>query len=375
MNKRLTHIVYLALALAALLLFGHLFLPVLMPFLIGALLAYISNPLVIWLERWPFLSRPRAVITVFALLGTLFVLLLLVLIPATVNQFVYLYQLMPKAMEWMQANLMPWLQETFGLEDDIWQLDRVKGIISGHLDKAPNLASMVLSKVTSSGIALFAWIANLLLIPVVTYYLLVDWPRFTKNVQSLIPERFSAITNKITAQCDEVVATFVHGQLMIMLVLGIFYASGLALVGLELALIIGVIAGCLSLVPNLGFIVGLILAMVAGLFQFGITSYALLGILVVFVLGKILETTYLTQALVGDRIGLHPVVLMFALMAGSHVGGFTGLLLSLPLAAIILVLLRQLHGVYLESELYLWRPQADDKDIKKLEDCASQETK
>lgn len=341
---------YVWLAFAAFLLLCYILLPVLTPFLASALIAYASNPLVTWLQRW--FKRRVAVALVFVLSLGIVLFFLFILIPIAGQQLLYLYELMPQFVGWLQTHVLPWLQETFNLDEDVWHVDKLKSMLLVHIDKAPDLASVVLAKLGSSSAVLFAWLANLLLIPVVTFYLLIDWPSITQRLQHIVPRRYEVLSNTLAGDCHEVLGAFIHGQLLVMLSLGVVYTLGLALLGLELALIVGAIAALVSLVPNLGFMVGVTLALLAGLFQFGLNYYLLGAIALVFVGGRLLESMFLTQALVGDRLGLHPVTVMFALLVGSQLLGFTGVLLSLPVAAVVMVLLRHSYSRYTDSAFY-----------------------
>ena len=215
-----------------------------------------------------------------------------------------------------------------------------------------DIMQVLLSKVTTSSLAFLGWLANMLLIPVVTFYLLRDWDILVAKLRGLLPRKNEALTVQLIGECHEVLGAFMRGQLLVMLALGIVYAAGLMAIGLELGLLIGLLAGLASLVPYMGFIVGIGAALVAGLFQFGPDFFLLFAIVAVFGIGQLLESTLLTPLLVGDRIGLHPVAVIFAILAGGQLFGFTGVLLALPVAAVIMVLLRHLHQMYKESNMY-----------------------
>ncbi|MNZ36121.1 hypothetical protein D3C78_535340 [compost metagenome] len=191
-----------------------------------------------------------------------------------------------------------------------------------------------------------------MLIPVVSFYLLRDWDLMMAKIRGLLPRQREERLVALAGECHEVLGAFVRGQLLVMLALGVIYASGLMLVGLELGLLIGLLAGLAAIVPYMGFIIGIGAAMVAGLFQFGGDPYPLLAIAAVFMVGQALEGMVLTPLLVGDRIGLHPVAVIFAILAGGELFGFTGVLLALPVAAVIMVLLRHVHDLYKESGMY-----------------------
>ncbi len=343
---------WLWLGLAAAVLAGYALLPVLTPFLLAALLAYMGNPLVEWLQRWPFLSRSWAVSIVFLLLAALVLVLLLILIPMTGRQLADLYALIPRLVDWLQSSAMPWLQQTLGLDPDALELDRLRQTLSGQLDKAPDIAGLLLGLLGSSGMALAGWLANLFLVPVVTFYLLRDWQLITRRLQGLLPRRHEQRIVGLISECHEVLGAFMRGQLMVMLSLAGVYALGLMLLGLRLGLLVGILAGLASIVPYMGFIVGIGAALVAGFFQFGPDALLLGGIVAVFLVGQVLESVALTPMFVGDRIGLHPVAVMFAVLAGGHLFGFTGVLLALPVAAVLMVGLRDLYRRYRASELY-----------------------
>ena len=326
-------------------------LPILTPFLVSILLAYMGDPIVDFLERYKF-SRTLGVVFVFVLLGLLMLLSLLVLVPMVGRQLVRLYEITPQLIDWLQSSALPWIQVQLGIDTTISGLDNIKQLFSDNMGKTTDLLQVLLSQVSASSLAFLGWLANMLLIPVVTFYLLRDWDILMAKMRRLLPRSQEALTVQLLGECHEVLGAFMRGQLLVMLALGIVYAVGLMSIGLELGLLIGLLAGLASLVPYLGFVVGISAALVAGLFQFGIEWYPLLGIVVVFSIGQMLEGMLLTPLLVGDRIGLHPVAVIFAILAGGQLCGFTGVLLALPVAAVIMVLLRHVHELYKESDMY-----------------------
>lgn len=325
--------------------------PILSPFLIGVLLAYMGDPLVDRLERWR-LSRTWAVVVVFGLFSLVLLALLLVLLPMLGRQLVRLYELAPQMLDWLQHTALPWAQARLGLADGFWRFDQLKAAFSEHLGKTTDIVGAVLAQATASSLALLGWLGNFLLIPVVSFYLLRDWDVMVAKLRSLLPRNREGFIVQLIGECHEVLGAFLRGQLLVMLALGVIYASGLMLVGLELGLLIGLLAGLASIVPYMGFVVGVGAAVTAGLFQFGGEFYPLLGVAAVFLVGQLLEGMLLTPLLVGDRIGLHPVAVIFAILAGGQLFGFTGVLLALPVAAVIMVLLRHAHDFYKLSTLY-----------------------
>lgn len=340
--------------LAALLFVGWLVYqlsPILSPFLVGILLAYLGDPLVDRLERWK-LSRTWGVILVFVLFLTICLLLLLVLVPMLGKQLMHLYQLAPMALDWLQVTALPWIQLQLGLDDDFWHFEQLKGAFSANLGGTKDVVAVILSQATASSIALMVWLANLFLVPVVSFYLLRDWDLIMCKLRGLLPRRREATVMALMRECHEVIGAFLRGQLLVMLALAVVYSVGLMLIGVDLGLLIGVLAGLASIVPYMGFVVGIGAAIVAVLFQFGLDPYPMLGVAAVFTIGQMLEGMLLTPLLVGDRIGLHPVAVIFAVLAGGQLFGFTGVLLALPVAAVIMVLLRHVHDLYKLSDLY-----------------------
>jgi len=325
--------------------------PVLMPFLAGTLIAYMGDPLVDRLEarRVP---RTAAVLIVFLLLTLLMLGALLVVLPMLGRQLVQLSVWLPQGLDWLQQSALPWLQAQLGLADDFWSLEQLKAHFAGQLEGAGGLVARLLGQATSSGLALLAWLGNLLLIPVVAFYLMRDWDLLMARLRGLLPRANEARVVTLAGECHEVLGAFLRGQLLVMAALAVVYAGGLMIVGLELGLLIGLLAGLASVVPYMGFVVGIGAALLAAFFQFGLELWPLVGIGVVFLIGQLLEGMVLTPLLVGDRIGLHPVAVIFAVLAGGQLFGFTGILLALPVAAIILVLLRHLHELYRLSDLY-----------------------
>ncbi|WP_080997037.1 AI-2E family transporter [Thiopseudomonas alkaliphila] len=348
-------------ALALLLAFLYAVMPILTPFLVSLLIAYMGDPLVDKLEERG-LSRTLGVIVVFAVIVLILAGVLAFLVPLISKQLVKLYGMLPQMVDWVQHTAVPWLHTKLGVPSDILDGDKLKQAFSEHLDKTSGAAGFLLAKVTASGMALFGFVANFVLIPVVSFYLLRDWDILVDKVRGLLPRRGEGAVVKMAKECHEVLGAFIRGQLLVMLALGGIYATGLMLLGLDLGLLVGLLAGLASIVPYMGFAVGITAALLAGVFQFGFELYPLLGIVGVFALGQALEGMVLTPLLVGDRIGLHPVAVIFAIMAGGQLFGFTGVLLALPAAAVIMVLLRHVHEMYKDSDLYTEQSAAGEYD-------------
>jgi predicted PurR-regulated permease PerM len=327
----------------------HLLSPVLMPFFVAALFAYLGDPLVDYLEAKK-LSRTASVTVVFGALLVVLLILLLVLVPILTSQVASLVKQLPQYLSFIQQNLEPWIASK-GLPPILSDMTNLKQAISQYWGEVGQVASGLFNYVVSSGSALLQLIANLVLIPVVTFYLLRDWDLLVARFRELIPRRYSKKIIELSLECDDMLAAFLRGQLMVMAALSAIYTTGLALIGVELALLLGVIAGVVSFVPYLGLIVGIGLAGVAAFFQFQELLPVVL-VAVVFGVAQMIEGMVLTPRFVGERIGLHPVAVIFAVLAGGQLFGFAGVLLALPVAAVIMVLLRHVHQRYLDSELY-----------------------
>ncbi|MBF8224287.1 AI-2E family transporter [Halomonas sp. 328] len=321
----------------------------LMPFFVAMVVAYLGDPLANRLERLG-LSRPLAVSGVFLVLLLVVALGLLILIPLLVQQVRQFTQAVPAIIDWVQTVLGPQVQAWTGY-DPSTELDNLQETLAEHWQQAGGALAQVLGQVGRSGMAFITWITYVSLIPVVAFYLLLDWRRLMQSIRSLLPRAWEPDIMRLAGRCNEVLAAFLRGQLLVMLCLGVIYALGLTLMGLRFGLLIGLLAGLASIVPFLGFIVGIAAALIVAFFQFG-SWLALVGVVAVFCVGQVLESTVLQPKLLGGRIGLHPVAVIFAVLAGGNLFGFTGVLLALPAAAVIMVLLREVNDRYKNSTLY-----------------------
>jgi len=341
---------FMLLFLAMTLVLIYLLKPILMPFLVGFLLAYLGDPLVDRLEAVG-LNRTLGVFVVFLVFTILLVGGGLVLVPVVIREISSLVQQVPEFIIWLQQNVSPWLIANVGVDPFDLQLDELKKSLAANWQKAGGFAGTLVKEVTRSGLVMVTWMMNFLLIPVVSFYLLRDWDHLMGRLRELLPREFELAIVGIARECDEVLSAFLRGQLLIMLLLGCIYAVGLLTIGLELAVMIGMLAGLASIVPYLGFIVGITAATIAAMFQFQEPIY-LLYVAIIFGIGQALEGMVLTPLLVGDRIGLHPVAVIFSVLAGAQLFGFVGVLMALPVAAVLMVFLRHLHASYKSSEYY-----------------------
>jgi predicted PurR-regulated permease PerM len=299
-----------------------------------------------------------AVSVVFILILSLLSVVLLIVMPMLVEQIRLLVQRFPEWIEWFFATALPWLAGKAGFELADFDSTQYVEMLKEHWKEISSAAFRVVDIISRGGMAVVALLLNLVLIPVVTFYLLRDWDLLVKGVHDLLPRNMEAEISRLASEVDNVLGAFFRGQLMVMLALGLIYSVGLSLVGIELAVLIGMGAGLLSIVPYLGSIVGVLLATGAAIFQFQ-DLFHLLMVLLVFGAGQAAEGMYLTPKLVGDRIGLHPVTVIFAVLAGGQLFGFLGILLALPVAAALNVLVRHVHKKYRQSDLYNASPGGD----------------
>jgi predicted PurR-regulated permease PerM len=329
----------------------YLLAPILTPFLISAFLAYIGDPAVDRLETIKF-SRTTSVIFVFFLMLIIGLSFLLIVFPLLEEQIRRLLIRLPDMLDWIQLEFIPWISERFGLRPDSIDLGGLKQSLMSHWQTVGNIAGKFIAKISASGQLVLLWTSYILLVPVVTFYLLRDWDILVAKIRELIPRKHEVVVVKLVKNGDEVLAEFFRGQLLLMFAQAVFYSIGLWIVGLEFSLLIGLTAGLVSFVPYLGLIVGIVVAGIAAFMQFHDVIH-IVYVLIVFGAGQALEGMVLTPLLVGDRIGLHPVAVIFSVMAGAQLFGLFGMLIALPLAAVITVLLRYFHEQYLNSDFYM----------------------
>ena len=322
---------------------------ILTPFIAAAVLAYILNPLVEKLRDKGVSRGPASMLVMmFALL--ILLALLLILIPMLLTQFQNLTNRLPQLIDFVQNKALPWFNSHFGTHIPL-NKETLLNWLQSHTGTLQNTASKIAPTLMEQGGALASGLSNLALLPLLLYYFLYDWQRWSHGIRALMPRRFIDAYNRIGGEIDEVLGEFLRGQLMVMLIMGVVYGVGLMLTGLDSGFAIGMIAGILVFIPYLGAFTGLLLATVAALLQFG-TWHGLIMVWVVFGIGQFLESFIVTPKIVGDRIGLSPFWVIFSLMAFGQLMGFVGMLAGLPLAAVTLVLLREGAAAYFGSRFY-----------------------
>ncbi|MEY4719031.1 MAG: hypothetical protein RL563_1649 [Pseudomonadota bacterium] len=331
--------------------------PILMPFALASFLAYLGDPLVDRLETYRLrnvqLNRTLSVVVVFFGIILFATTLLLIIIPTLEYQVSEFIEKLPSYLNWFNKSVIPSLQKYLGKGVRPIKTDQLLAMTRNYWQdgSGEGQGENLLQSVSHSGAMIVGWIMNLLLIPVITFYLLRDWDELMQRIHDLFPRRYANTVSKLAGEVDEVLGAFVRGQFYVMLAMGVIYSLGLLAIGLDLALLIGMTAGLISFVPYMGVIVGIGLAFFAALLQFQ-DVFHFVSVLTVFGVGHAIEGMFLTPWLVGNKIGLHPVAVIFAVLAGGQLFGFLGILLALPLASVIMVLLRHMHERYTVSSFY-----------------------
>jgi len=323
---------------------------VLMPFVAGILLAYLLDPMVDKLERLK-ISRSWATLLVCGLAVLVVVPTLMLLGGMIENQIALLLKATPKYLGLIMEKVRPVLA---GIAERFPELQggNFEEMVKGNIGNGLKFVGKVLSGLISNGFALINLISLVLIMPVVTFYMLRDWDIFVGKFEGLLPKKSKKSIMETLGEINVIIAGFIRGQLSVCLILGLFYSVGLRLVGLELGLLVGFIAGIISFIPYVGSITGFVLGVVLAFAQYGDMQHVAY-VVGVFLVGQFLEGNFLTPKLVGESVGLHPVWVMFALLAGGVLLGFLGLMLAVPLAAIIGVLVRHTIKRYKLSSLYL----------------------
>jgi predicted PurR-regulated permease PerM len=326
---------------------------VVLPFIAAFLVAYLFSPLV---EKLHKIGLPRwlAISLVFIGIGVVLTLAMWYLVPLVWQQLMYARDSIPAGIHWLNYTFLPWVSQTFSVEQMEIDTQQMSTVVMEYIQtnySADSIQAMLL-KVAQSGLNFIQIGGTVVLIPIVAFYFLLDWDRMLDSFRRLIPRPYEKSTLHIVGECHSVLGAFVKGQFLVMFLLGTVYAVGLQVIGLEVGLIIGMVAGLASIIPYLGFAVGIIAAVIATLFQFGIDWMHLALVLVVFMIGQAVEGYILQPFLLGDKIGLSPVAVVFAVLAGAQLAGFLGMLIALPVAAVIVVLLRHARDCYEKSRIY-----------------------
>ena len=343
------HLLFWFAALVVFIIFLWAFRSILLPFVAGMALAYFLDPIADWLERRG-LSRMMATVVILVCFVLIFALSLVIVIPIIVGQLNQFALALPGYVTQLQALvaspdafLPDWLSA---------QIETVKQNFSDVMSEGAGFIGGLIKQIWASGKTLLDVVSLLVVTPVVAFYILLDWDKMVAKVDSWIPRDQTVTVRRLAREMDAVIAGFVRGQGSICLILGIFYALGLSLIGLNFGLLIGFVAGMISFIPYIGSFIGLILSVGVALVQFWPDYTWIIATAAVFFAGQFIEGNILQPKLMGSRIGLHPVWLMFALFAFGAMFGFVGLLIAVPAAAVVGVLVRFALSRYLQSDLY-----------------------
>ncbi|MEG0341180.1 AI-2E family transporter [Acinetobacter sp. 1207_04] len=356
MHDRTLKRIFILAGIALLLWVLYLLKPVVVPFVAAFLIAYLFSPIVEKLDR--FLPRWLAISTVFIGIGVVITWAMWFLVPLVWKQLMYARDSIPAGIHWVNSTLLPWVSQTFNVEHMEIDTDQMSKVIMDYVQtnySVDSVQSLAL-KIAQSGLSFIQLGGIVVLIPVIAFYFMLDWNRMLQSMKGLIPRQYKQSTLKIVSECHSVLGAFVKGQFLVMILLGIIYAVGLQLIGLEVGLIIGMVAGLCSIIPYLGFGVGIVAAVIACFFQFGMDPKHLLMVLAVFGVGQLVEGYILQPFLLGDKIGLSPVAVVFAVLAGAQLGGFVGMLIALPVAAVIVVLLKHVREYYEKTPFFQSEP-------------------
>jgi predicted PurR-regulated permease PerM len=328
--------------------------PVLTPFIAAAILAYALNGGVDYLDHLHLgrfgVPRALAVLVVMVLFLSAVATLVLIVAPVLEKELPLLRAQIPDFLDKLNAFLQPRLQ-AMGIKvqlDDTGIRTLLSKQFAGGGDE---IWGAVLSSARVGGTAVLGWIATVILVPVLLFYLLLDWHAILERVTGAVPRRLVDRTVGMAREVNVLLAQYLRGQLLVMLVLAAYYSVGLSIAGFDVALPVGIITGLLVFIPYLGFGLGLVLALIAAVLQFS-NWHGLISVAIIYGAGQILEGFFLTPRLVGERIGLNPLAVIFALLAFGQLFGFVGVLLALPASAVLMVAFKHLRYHYLRSSFY-----------------------
>jgi predicted PurR-regulated permease PerM len=324
--------------------------PILTPFVFALILGYILNPGVDRLQKWRC-SREIAVSLMMLLLLSVIVGIVLLIIPVLQREGSLLQEQVPALLNKLNLTVSPWLRENLGLRVR-FDPAAIKLLLSQTWgNNSEDIIAWLSDFVATSSGNLMTALGTLLVVPVVLFYLLIDWHGLIAKIAACIPLRWQAESRTIAKEIDALLSQYLRGQIAVMLTLACYYSGALLLMGLSLALPIGILTGLLIFIPYVGYAIGLVLALLAVMLEFQ-TLNGLVAVVVVYGVGQAVESVFLTPKLVGERIGLHPLAVIFALLLFAYLLGFMGVLLALPISAACLVGLRKLKDQYLKSHFY-----------------------
>lgn len=335
----------------------YLMLPVIMPFVVAFVLAYLFNPLVRRLSK--YLKRWVAIIIVYSTITFGMALLLWWLVPTLWYQLQAAWEYLPKVLNWYNQVVREWFVANTPMRLPRLESKEFSDTLLDYMQTNYKFsdASTLMSQVIASSMIFINNAGLIVLVPILTFYFLFNWDKRLHTWKMALPASHCERIIHIAQECDRALMAFIKGQLLVMVLLGAIYAVQLQLIGLELGLIIGMVAGIASFVPYLGFGIGFIAAIIACLFQFGLDWTYLALVVGAFLVGQAAEGYILQPLLLGDKIGLSPLWVIFAVLAGASLLGFVGMLIALPVSAVLNVLFRHLYAYYRSTDFYRGRKQ------------------
>ncbi|UNU73014.1 AI-2E family transporter [Moraxella nasovis] len=353
--KRLFILALMAIMLYALFLMRS----IIAPFVAAFALAYFLNPLVGFLSR--FMPRIIAIIAVYLSCIAVVSALLVWLIPMLWAQLQLAWESLPSLVAWYNETGRLWIGRYTNKNPPALHLNVISNSAIDFFQNNYQVsdAQSLIKQALSSGASVANNFGLAVMVPILTFYFLIGWRSRLKTWQNAIPKPYENKIVQIAKDCDDALMNFAKGQLLVMLLLGAIYAVQLELIGLKLGLIIGISSGIASFVPYLGFGIGIIAAIIAGLFQFGFDWLHLGMIIGAFMIGQIAEGYILQPLLLGDKIGLSPLWVIFSVLAGASLFGFIGMLVALPVSAVLNVIFNHAYNAYLASRWYKGKPQLD----------------
>lgn len=349
MKLRDQAIFWLAVA-AALFLFVWLFSDVLLPFIVGITIAYLLNPLMVSMGKHSIPRTPAALL-ILVLFGVLITVLAILTIPPLYKETMDLAETAPRYIDSLWDRMQPYVEIVERNVDEENLDENIRDAIKDNISGALGASSALLESILNGGIALISFFTFLVVTPLVAFFMLIEWQNITQWVYGLLPRHNYDATKELCDRIDHKIAGFIRGQLLVALILGIVYAIALSVAGLRYGFLIGVVAGLLSIIPLFGSIVGLLVGVIVAWLQTGEFSYVAL-IAVIFMFGQFLEGNFISPKVIGDSVGLHPLWILFALLAGGSLFGIVGMLLAVPVTAAIGVLGAAAIAQYKTSRYY-----------------------
>lgn len=338
-------------------LFTYMVSDILLPFVVALITAYFLDPAADKFEEWG-LSRSMATVSIISIFFLIGITVTILIAPLMYDQFLSLIKSIPEYVKLINTKVLPSFESVLEKIDPD-ALAKAKGAVKDISIYVFNFFAAMMKNIWDSGFAVLNLLSLLFITPIVTFYMLRDWDKMVAKVNGWLPPKHSAVINKQVKEIDRTLSGYIRGQTNVCLILGVMYAVGLTIVGLDFGFFIGMATGLLSFIPYVGMLFGFTFGMIIAFLQFGDFA-SIAAVAFVFIIGQLLEGNFITPKLVGDKVGLHPVWIIFGMLAGAAMFGFVGILLAVPITAVIGVLARFFLDQYLHSSLYL-EPKAKSK--------------